>query len=223
MISVRRFSLQGSVWRQITPMMEQAVRWINEHEEPLGRPVPLSIQGSRSALVAEVAFRRVAVGAPIAHQDEDAERAAAALIALLPRGQFGDEVLSDAERLEASLIQNNLIQYTGVLIDPEYLFAVPGCGVVNHAIGDIYCRNILTEVKTVARPFRSQDLRQLLTYAAMMRASGKNVESLSLYNPRRARVFSDSIDDVAHNVCGKPAVELLEELVDAMVGFQVSA
>lgn len=223
MISVRRFSLQGSAWRQLTPMMEQVVHWINDQELPLGEPVPLHTVGMRSALIAETAFRRAAVGAPLFPENDDAERAAAAMISLLPRGQFGEATLTEHEQFEASLIQQNLMRFSNTLGDAEYFPFIPGCGVVNNSTGDIISFSHLVEVKTVSRPFRSTDLRQLLTYCAMMRASNIPIETVSLYNPRRAYRFTDDLDDLSFGVCGRSSVELLQDIIGTMVGFQVSA
>lgn len=223
MISVRRFSLQGSAWRQLTPMMEQVVRWINDEVLTLGRPVPLTTSGMRSALVAETAFRRAAVGAPLFSKDDDAERAAAAMISLLPRGQFGDAVLTDIEGLEASLIQQNIQRFGKTVNEAKYFPHVPGCGVVNNSTADILGLSHLVEVKTVSRPFRSTDIRQLLIYCAMLQASGTSIELISLYNPRRAYRFTGDLDGLSFSVCGRSSVELMQDIIDMMVGFQVSA
>ncbi|MFI6068125.1 hypothetical protein ACIA47_23050 [Micromonospora sp. NPDC051227] len=203
--------------------MEQVVRWINENELQLGVPVHVTHDGYRSAVIAETAFRRAAVGAPLGEDDVEAERAAASLVSLLPRGQFGDLPLSQSERLEVSLIQQNLLTLAQTMTDPTFFYRVPGCGVVNSAYGDMADSNHLVEVKTVVRPFRGTDLRQILIYSAMRYASGLEVEEISLFNPRRARLFSCSFDDIAFAVSGRAGVELVHDLIDAMVGFQVSA
>ncbi|MFG1949944.1 hypothetical protein [Micromonospora sp. NPDC048830] len=204
-------------------MMEQVVRWINENESPFGRPVRLNHDGRRSAVIAETAFRRAAVDAPLFEHDEAAERAASDLISLLPRGQFGDVPLAESERLEVVLIQQNLLRLAGTLHGPVYFYPVPGCGVVSSAFGDMADGDHLIEVKTVARPFRGTDLRQVLIYCAMKYASSQTVDEISLYNPRRARLFRSSLDEIAFAVSGRAGVELVNDLVDAMVGFQVSA
>lgn len=223
MISVRRFSLQGSIWRRHAPMMEQVVRWINENELQAGVPVRATHDGYRSAVIAETAFRRAAVGAPLGEDDVGAEQAAARMVSLLPRGQFGVLPLSESERLEVSLIQQNLLNFARTMTQATYFYPVPGCGVVDSAHGDIADSNHLVEVKTVVRPFRGTDLRQVLIYGAMRYASGLEVEEISLFNPRRARVFSCSFDDISFAVSGRAGVELVHDLIDAMVGFQVSA
>jgi hypothetical protein len=223
MISARRFSLQGSVWRQHAPMIEQVVRWINSREVQFGRPIRVSGNANRNGLIAETGFRRAAVNAPLFDKDDGAEREARSLLALLPRGQFGDIPLSESERLEATLIQQNTAHYVATLENPRYFHPVLGCGVVDSALGDIIHSGGLVEIKSVVRPFRGTDLRQILVYATMKYASGSMVEGVSLYNPRRARLFSSSLDEMAYGVCGRSAVELMQDLVDSMVGFQVSA
>ncbi|MEV4343551.1 hypothetical protein AB0J83_03600 [Actinoplanes sp. NPDC049596] len=204
-------------------MMEQVVHWINDEELPLGRPVPLSTVGMRSALIAETAFRRAAVDAPLFPENDDAEQAAAAMISQLPRGQFGDATLTESEKSETRLIQQNLTRFSSTLGDAEYFPSIPGCGVVNNSIGDILSFSHLVEVKTVSRPFRSTDLRQLLTYCAMLRASDIPIETISLYNPRRAYRFTDDLEDLSFGLCGRSAVELMQDIINTMVGFQVSA
>lgn len=224
MISARRFSLQGSVWRQRTPMMEQLVRWINTRSLPFGRPVNVGNKPNRSALISETAFRRAAVGAPLfRHDDDESEDAARELLLLLPRGLYGEAVLTDAERLEVDLVQQNILHYVSTLAQVEYFYSVPGCGVVNAAIADIVDAGGITEIKAVGRAFRGTDLRQLITYAAMLYASGSSVERLSLYNPRKAILFSGGLDEISLSVCGRSSVELMQDLVDDMIGFQVSA
>jgi hypothetical protein len=223
MISARRFSLQGSVWRQHAPMMEQVVRWINSHEVVFGRPVRVSQHANRNGIVAETAFRRAAVNAPLFERDEEAESEARRLLALLPRGQFADAELAETERLEASLIQQNIARYAATLQEVRYFHPVPGCGVVDAAVGDLIHAGGIAEIKAVERAFRGTDLRQVLIYATMKYASGSTVDEISLYNPRRARLFSSTLDDIAFGVSGRSAVELVQDLVDAMVGFQISA
>ncbi|MFI9840403.1 hypothetical protein ACIHFD_25440 [Nonomuraea sp. NPDC051941] len=223
MISVRRFSLQGSIWRQRTPMMEQLVRWINSRVAPFGRPINVSHEPNRSALVSETAFRRAAVGAPLFRHDDGSENAARDLLLLLPRGLYGEAVLTEAEQLEVDLVQQNIMHYASTLTKAIYFHPVPGCGVVSAATADIVDANGITEIKAVGRAFRGNDLRQLLTYAAMLYASGASTQRLNLYNPRRAILFSSGLDEISLSVCGRSSVELMQDLVDDMIGFQVSA
>ncbi|MEU4328981.1 hypothetical protein [Nonomuraea dietziae] len=203
--------------------MEQLVRWINSRVTPFGRTIHVSQEPTRSALISETAFRRAAVGAPLFRHDDASESAARDLLLLLPRGIHGEAALTNLEQLEVDLVQQNIMQYASTFTNARYFHPAPGCGVVNAAIADIVDSKQIAEVKAVGRMFRAIDLRQLLTYAAIFYASGILVEDLSLYNPRKAIVFTGKIEDISLSVCGRPAFELMQNLVDDMVGFQVSA
>ncbi|GAA2389044.1 hypothetical protein GCM10010432_54840 [Catellatospora methionotrophica] len=203
-------------------MMEQLVRWINLHETSYGRQVMVQNHPNRNALIAETAFRRAAVEAPLFEENLDAEVKASEMLALLPRGQFGDLPLTRSERTETTLVQQNIQLYCGNLADPKFFYSVPGCGIVDAAFGDIKDEGHLAEIKAVTRPFRSTDIRQLLTYSAMLYASGRSVDRLSLYNPRRARLFTTTLNEVSFSVGGRSGSELMQDLIDSMVGMQVS-
>src|SRR5207248_4346805 len=121
-----------------------------------GRAVRVSHAANRNGLVAETAFRRAAIRAPLFERDDAAEAESRRLLALLPRGQFGDSPLTESERLETSLIQQNIMHYASMLQEPQYFHSIPGCGVVDAAVGDIIHGggSGLAEIKAVVRPFR---------------------------------------------------------------------
>jgi hypothetical protein len=85
------------------------------------------------------------------------------------------------------------------------------------------CETELIEIKTVTRPFRALDIRQAVTYSAMLYASNYAVERITLLNPRRARFVSMSLDEIAAATRGDSRVALMQDLVECMVGLQVSA
>ncbi|MFF0769881.1 hypothetical protein ACFYUK_13400 [Nonomuraea wenchangensis] len=163
------------------------------------------------------------MGAPLFRHDDGSENAARDLLLLLPRGIYGEAVLTRSEQLEVDLVQQNILHYVSTLAGAAYFYPIPGCGVVNAATADIVDAKGMTEIKAVGRAFRGNDLRQLLTYAAMLYASGVPAENLSLYNPRRAVLFSSGLDEISFSVCGRSSVELMQDLVDDMIGFQISA
>jgi len=114
-------------------------------------------------------------------------------------------------------------RYTERLENPVFSPRIPGCGVVDAATADVLAADELVEIKTVTRPFQANDLRQALTYAAMLYASGGRVGYIALLNPRWARVVRLSIGEIAAATRGDSDVELMQELVEWMVGLQISA
>ncbi|MGW4956446.1 hypothetical protein ACWEPL_04390 [Nonomuraea sp. NPDC004186] len=148
---------------------------------------------------------------------------AGAFVANLPRGEYAVEYLAASEWYEAYRICRTIRKYAAKDLGFVYSPSVPGCGIVDRAIADIRRDHELIEVKTVTRPFRSSDFRQVLTYAAMYYASGVHIEEITLLNPRRGRYFKRPIDLVAHEACGLSGPELMQELVELMTGLSVSA
>lgn len=157
--------------------------------------------------------------ADLAQAEEDAR----AFVSQLPRSDQVTSPLTNAEWYEIEQIRTKIAIYTSTLAEPEFSPVVPGCGVVDQAVCDVTSGSEIVEVKAVVRPFRSMDFRQLLTYMAMLYASGKRFDRLTLLNPRTAWYFSAEIDSVASGSGGKTGVELLQELVEWMIGLQVSA
>jgi hypothetical protein len=131
--------------------------------------------------------------------------------------------LTPAEWHEVGRLAQVTQKYTSLLVEPEFSPVIPGCGVVDSAVGDVLTGAELIEIKTVGRLFRVPDLRQALTYAAMLYSAGRGVEHITLLNPRRARVVKMSIGRIAAGVRGGSAVELLQDLMEAMIELQVSA
>jgi hypothetical protein len=204
--------------------MEPVVHWINSHQESLGGAVSSLGDSQRNALIAETAF--LVAGSEFAgasYEKYELEGKAREFLLTLPRGSAAANLLNSGEWLEVGMLARVTQRYTSRLSSPVFSPMIPGCGVVDVAIGDILAEDELVEIKTVTRPFRSYDLRQALTYAAMLYASGAPVTRITLLNPRRARSVTMSIAEVAGGTRGDSAVELLQDLVESMVGLQVSA
>jgi hypothetical protein len=224
MITVSEFVRQSSVWRQVAPTLEQFVRWSNTNVTSFSQPLSMSSQGERNALIAEVAFRLAEAGfvqgsAP----PVDLETHARELISRLPRGRASADQLMSFEWSYAYQICATIQAYADDSGPVVYSPRAPGCGVVGASFADIIRGSELIEVNAVKRPFRTADFRQVLTYAAMLYASDCVVTHISLLNPRLCEVVAVSLDNVATGVCGQSRVELMQDLVNFMVGLQVSA
>lgn len=204
--------------------LEQVVRWANDHLVSSGRAVPSISDPKRHSLISETAFL-------LSRHDQEKiepplieiEHEARAFLSNLPRSESVAQPLTEIEWWEVNELRDRIARYTRWLADPEFGPVVPGCGIVDQAIGDIVAAAELIEVKAVTRPFRSVDFRQMLTYAALFYSKGARFEKLTLLNPRNSYHVSMSLGDIASGSGGKSAVELLHELVEWMVGLQVSA
>jgi hypothetical protein len=204
--------------------MDPVVRFANSRQESLGTPVGSLGDNQRNALIAETAF--LLAGSEFAghvYQKIDLESKAREFLLNLPRGAAAGALLSSDEWLEVGLLAQVTQRYTSRLSAPAFSPEIPGCGVVDAAIADLLAEQEIVEVKTVTRPFRSYDLRQALTYAAMLYAAGRPVERITLLNPRRARSVTMSIAELAAGTRGDSSGELMQDLVEWMVGLQVSA
>jgi hypothetical protein len=105
----------------------------------------------------------------------------------------------------------------------ELMPAFAGCGIVDSCNGDVYFGTSLFEVKAGDRNFRSIDLRQLLTYAALNYAQSKRrIEEIGLFNPRVGISFSMGIDELCLEVSGHPASHTLSEIIRAISSGEIS-
>jgi hypothetical protein len=200
------------------------VRWVNSHQASLGSAVTSLGDNQRNALIAEAAFLLASSDFEyVSGNPSWVESQARRFLRKLPRGQAAEDELSSDEWVEIGKLANVTKYYTSTLVDPVFSADVPGCGVVDSAICDVLAVGEIVEIKTVTRPFRSADLRQVLTYAAMLYAARRPVSRITLLNPRRAVNVTMSISEIATAARGGSAVELLQDLVEWMTGLQVSA
>lgn len=104
---------------------------------------------------------------------------------------------------------------------PEPVFA--GCGFIDTCRGDVLVETTLFEVKAGDRLFRSVDVRQLVTYAALNLASRQHeIRQVGLFNPRVGIRATVDIDELCFEVSGKDAITLLTEIVVAISSGETS-
>jgi hypothetical protein len=224
LIPVSAFVRHSSVWVTVTPTMEQVVRFANSMQESLGRAVPSLSDSQRNALIAETAFLLAGAGFPETHTSRsELEAKARNFLMRLPRSEGSEASLSSDEWTEVGMLAQATRRYTSRFERPVFSPKIPGCGVVDATTGDVLCGTELVEIKTVTRPFRAYDIRQALTYCAMLYASNYTVDRITLLNPRRGRFVSMSLDEIAAATRGESKVALIQDLVQYMVGLQVSA
>lgn len=98
-----------------------------------------------------------------------------------------------------------------------------GCGFIDASEADIIHGPVLFEIKTVDRTFRSTDVRQTITYAALNYAARQyEIDSVGLVNPRRGQVYQCSLDEACWEISGRPAEKLLSLVIQAIAGGDIS-
>ena len=225
-ISTRVFARYGSLWAGLTPTLEHVVRWMNANSQMLADRVPATGgEPANNALIAETAFALVAsgenpVGRTIGEGDVRKVREHLKQFGMNPPSDNALDVdeLEEVARLATSMC-SILAQLGGTA---TFWPVVPGCGVVDTAHADILIADTLYEVKTVTRPFRGADIRQLLTYSAMFEASGRGLQKVGLLNPRLGTGASVSLDFVCQGASGLTRHELMREIARRMAEMQVS-
>lgn len=99
----------------------------------------------------------------------------------------------------------------------------PGCGLIDHSEADVLSDLTLYEVKTVERGFRSNDIRQLITYCALNSLSRKHeVKKIGLFNPRKGVSFELDLELVSREISGKTANDLFEDIHQAISSGGIS-
>ena len=224
MTSARTFAAASSIWAPLTPTIDSLTHWINSRVEEAGPRVP-AIGGDpgNNALIAEMAFGLVAEGGalqlPIDQGLQDRVRSYLRGFRSHPPG---DADLDEDEEREVILLARSL----SLLLAPEgdlvFYPELPGCGVVDSAHADLAAQAKIGEVKSVSRPFRASDVKQLLTYCAMAHSVGNSYEEIALYNPRRGVRLSMSTEFACRASSGLTAPELFEEIQRIMTGLQTS-
>jgi hypothetical protein len=224
MIAVETFVRHNSVWTEATPTLEQVVRHVNSQQLSLGTAVASTGDSQRNALIAETAFLLASLGFDIDdYRRQEIEAKARKFLLKLPRGEAARASLTQDEWNEVALLARVTRWYTSRSPEAQFSPRIPGCGVVDSAIGDVLAGDELIEIKTVTRPFRSLDVRQALTYATMLYAADSPVSVITLLNPRRARYVAMPIGAIATMARGDSGVEMLQELMGWMIGLQTSA
>jgi hypothetical protein len=219
-------------WNTATPICEHFVRKLNTSLYTLICPPIKNSQTKDRALIAEMSFALFDLhssgkmtGAPQADIEIAAEKEARRhLLPFLRQGLVLPVSLDAAQTNEVRVISNRLRNH--FKRPAQHLAMRPvfsGCGLIDKSEGDLIYGNVLYEVKTVDRPFRSSDVRQLLAYAALNHFSGQfPIACIGVFNPRRGVSFDAKIDDVAREVCGRPPSFLFDEIAQVTSSGEIS-
>ena len=219
----------NAFWAEHAPTSEHFVRRINlAHAERWSVPLPKPKRPIRAAVVAELAFTRWS--AKIDKIDSSQidlfayEETVRRLRPLLENPATLKKPITLTEAKEVRLLEKELHSFFGSR--PGQTAARPvffGCGYIDESEGDILSGSSLFEVKSVDRPFRSTDIRQLITYCALNHSSQQyHIDSIGVFNPRRGTYFDIPVDEVAQEISGRSSQELFDSIVYAVSSGDIS-
>lgn len=250
MISAERFAKErSSYWSQRLPRLEGFVRALNLGVGRFSPPITSEVQSNRHAFVAELAFElfnfSVTSEESVLTQEEIAVATENTRLRMAVLEDAADETASPTllEQREARKIARNLHEFlrerspTKAVVSPR----LSGCGLVDEASADLmlfrpsgqsespFARErahpeeiLLYEIKTVQRPFRASDIRQLLTYGTLLAAEGKSPARLGIVNPRLGTFFESSTNALALDAGGVTADELFQQIIFDVSGAETS-
>jgi hypothetical protein len=198
-------------------------------------PIDTRLDHSRRAVIAEFSFSRFVIAQNI--QDGKIERLSNDDISnqawkdsikrLKPFEIEGLDLQSplEVEELnEAIALSDRLYKFFNrqgglIITRPQF----PGCGFVDLSEGDVLVGSTLFEVKAVDRKFRSNDFRQLLTYAALNHSYRKyEIQTLGIFNPRRGIYGLFNLDELCVGVSGKHSAILLSDIIETISSGGIS-
>lgn len=226
MIDATKFaSAYNAFWSEMTPTLDLYVRRLNlEYSRREYAPIQDSLTGRR-AILAEYAFSlfheawRVNGHSVLNLTIEDAAwlETRRRMTPFLGQIVDFDNPLDIDERKEVvELVRRLRGLFSGRLHPNRVRPIFRGCGFIDASEGDIISDQTLFEVKTVDRSFRSIDIRQLISYAALNHSSKQfDIQYIGLFNPRWGIVFRMPIDEACKELSGQSAEELLSLIVHA--------
>lgn len=230
MIDASTFAARhNAFWAEHTPTSEHFVRRLNlQHIERWNKPLNKPKGQIRSAFVAELAFScfcaEIAGGREHEILEMSLKETKTRLRPIIDDPATLEEPLSETETAQMLKIKANLLSFfrsrnPKILTRPVF----NGCGYIDTSEGDVLNNSYLFEIKAVERPFRSVDLRQLITYCALNHLSHQfEIEGIGVFNPRRGVYFVKHIDEISYEVAGQPAQDLFDNIVHAISSGDIS-
>ena len=228
----------NAFWNTSTPTCEHFVRRLNlGWLEKFSKPMAQSKTSKRRAVIAEYAFAlfvetkkdgaKNTLGPAFRTKILREQAWAATIHRLSPFAGEGLNLSNDfdeEERKEIEEIKERLIRFFSnpgrkLIFRPVF----KGCGFIDASEGDVIFGTSLFEIKTVERLFRSSDIRQLITYAALNYVSGEfKLDKIALFNPRRGQFCELEINMVCAEIAGLPTQDLFATIVDAISSGEIS-
>lgn len=223
----------SSFWRGVAPTTDVFIRRLNsELCERIDPPMDYELSAGRSALISEAAFSLLhidshAIGYMALSNSERFETAveiARGRLKLLMVDGLNEEVDDAETRIIAQLftrLRRYFIPKSGSECIVRPVFS--GCGFIDASEGDIIYDRAIFEVKVVDRSFRSSDLKQVISYAALnYKARNYTANAVGLFNPRRGVGMKIDLDEVSMEIAGCSATDLMEAIIYEIAGGDIS-
>jgi hypothetical protein len=206
MISTAKFAQDyASFWNSLFPRAEALIRSVNLNYERFApeRKDEFRSDPNRRGLLNEVGFELAKLGwsgsSNVSESTRQAAYDAGAKALLEIESKANVEPLTDLEWAESEFVAERLTMFCSRWPRDEVTFAPPvrGCGFVDSRAADLSVGPVLMEVKAGDRNFRSTDLRQVLTYAALLNLETPGrVSKVCLVNPRRGVFYIAESNDL---------------------------
>ncbi|TNV71530.1 hypothetical protein FGO68_gene14390 [Halteria grandinella] len=204
------------------PRSKHAIAWVNAQRNMCLEELYSLVPSTNRGLINETAVR-LAASATAIQTDIASLSIADRKQAILMAKQFVNHLgistnavipsLSDIELNESIEIGHRLLQITSHRGEPiRYYASIPGAGLIDNCIADGLSDSSVVEIKSGLRPFRSEDIRQGLVYAALIQLcrSGSNAKTLCLINPRQGCISEVSFDQVVMRAGGLGWLEFMQ-------------
>jgi len=221
----------NAFWNEIAPTSEHFVRRQNLELERFAIPMS-EAKTKRRAVIAEFAFSKFyenwlskKIKKPQERQTADAwKQTARRLKPFMEQSlDLKTPLDTDEEREVSELVERLSFFFVGENSPQQIRPIFKGCGFIDASEADVLSCSTLFEVKTVERSFRSVDLRQVITYAALNHSSKEvEIKNLGLANPRRGVFFKIPLNEISMEISGRTADELLSTIVQTISSGEIS-
>ncbi len=233
MISEKKFSSSfASFWQELLPSGEAVLRKINLEKSRFSPPLDSKVAADRRDLVNEIGFllyKNSIINKlspkEIFNSEKQFDTICNQAIKIVGRFRGSIAAANGIEQNEAFKIANSLKEFfeqyknAKIVISPDFA----GCGFLDNCVGDVLSEKTLYEVKAGERNFRLVDIRQVFTYLALnYSSSAYEIKKVGFVNPRMGIYYNLEVNDLAIQLSGKSAIQVVSEIIEFISSGGVS-
>ena len=222
-------------WHVSAPTCEHFVRKLNLSEVERFEAPMEGVQADNRAVISEFGFslfveleRQNLAGQRSVVDEELLDRswreAESRLRSFAHQGLRIARCEEEEELQEVYEVASRLMSFFGAenretVLRPKFM----GCGFVDTSEGDIVHDGTIYEVKNVNRRLRSDDIRQVVMYAALNAAAEQyDITHVGVVNPRRGQYWRAELDYVSQEISGMSAQSFLDTITYAISSGEIS-